>query len=582
MEAPGSQPPLQDADTKTTTAQMQCPCITSHVGMKEEKNPWETCLEYAKGHVDGEIALWKDEVDKLLLFATFFAGVAGTFAVESYHTVRQDPTKTTALLLGTLITIQLNATTPQPNLPIDLDPMAPVTASARRINIYNFLSLILSLSVVMAGILCHQWLREYGQDPHGIPGPRHEHLGIRYMRSEGMRKWGVFRILKILPLILLLSLLLFFAGLIELLLGIDHAATVVASTVIGITTSFMLITTILPAFQSFWVYLFPNSSRLRFCEVPFKSPQAWICYRISATPGRVIKWAKARLLKESRTADPTVIDVFDLQTWSGFDWLVYNSHSRLPSPSANAGYGVHWLGQMYLQERELARALYKCIRDSSILESLRLIITQRDKRRASSIDEASRWSPSDVENPETETETATQTHLSDVVIFQTLAHLAEKIERGHPPTILFEERLDLYLKINEACPDPNIDCPLINDMDQKGLVPHETRKTLVQHITKVISEDLDINHSHLGALDHIVALEFESEAPDLQIFDDVLQALRGWIDRKEWNDDEESVQKNRATKSKLQTDTIALYNRTHVRRRLAAIRRSMKRNDSSG
>jgi hypothetical protein len=32
------------------------------------KSPWEICLDYAKKHVNGETAVWKDEVDKLLIF----------------------------------------------------------------------------------------------------------------------------------------------------------------------------------------------------------------------------------------------------------------------------------------------------------------------------------------------------------------------------------------------------------------------------------------------------------------------------------------------------------------------------------
>ncbi|KAF5353262.1 hypothetical protein D9756_008108 [Leucocoprinus leucothites] len=560
-----------ETGAKTETTHVHCPCLVS-LGLEhstdQKKSPWEISLDYAKKHVNGEIALWKDEVDKLLIFATLFSGVAGAFALESFHGVRQEPTDTTALLLRTLITIQLNATNPQPNLPVDLNPQAPVTAAARRINIYNFLSLILSLSVVMSGILCLQWLREYAQDPHGIPGPRHEHLGIRYMRSQGMRKWGVFTILKLLPLILLLSLLLFFAGIIELLLGVDQSATIVASVVVGITSSFMLITTILPAVQSFWIHFFPTH---QLPECPYKSPQAWIFYQFLARPIRFIKWTIAKCRGEHLPDDPTVIDIFNLQTWSGYDWLVYSNHRRLPAAIANAGFGVHWLGRMYLQEKQLADALYQCIKDLSIHDSLRSILNTRDPRRAGSADQASRWFPRDV--PETEANKLNQVHVSDVLVFQTLAHLTERIERGHPPTVLFKERLDLYLKINGECTDPNIDCPLINDMDQKDVVSRDVRKTLLYHITKIMQNDMDVNESHLSALDHIIGLEFDTDNPDNQLFNHVLEALGTWIEKKGWDGEGGSVQEGRSERSKLQTHASKLYNRVHILRRLAAIRK---------
>lgn len=70
--------------------------------LEPKKSPWETCLSYAKKQIDDEIEVWKDEVDKLLVFvrleshytfaetnttnwpqATLFSGVAGSFAIES-------------------------------------------------------------------------------------------------------------------------------------------------------------------------------------------------------------------------------------------------------------------------------------------------------------------------------------------------------------------------------------------------------------------------------------------------------------------------------------------------------------------
>jgi hypothetical protein len=285
-----------------------------------------------------------------------------------------------------------------------------------------------------------------------------------------MKKWHVFTILKMLPLILLLSLFLFFAGIIELLLDVDKTAAIVASVMVGITSSFMLITTVLPTIQSFGIHFFP---RFRLPECPYKSPQAWIFYQVITVP---IYHINRIISKFGRTFSGVASDiaVLDLQNWSGYDWLVYSkSHTQSPGAISNVGFGIHWLGSLYLQEKSLADALYQCIHDISMHISLRDILTvKKDARRVAASQRAFMWSPSVFEGVDANVDMLKQAHVSDITVFQTLAHLAEKIERGHPPTVLLKQRLELFLKINELRLDQDIDCPLLNDTDQKELVSY--------------------------------------------------------------------------------------------------------------
>ncbi|KAJ3560851.1 hypothetical protein NP233_g10564 [Leucocoprinus birnbaumii] len=457
--------------------------------------------------------------------------------------VKQDPADTTVLLLKTLISIQLNATNPQPNLPIDLDPQVPVTAAAQRINIYNFFSL----------------LREYGQDPCSIPGARHEQLGIRFMRRQGMKKWGVFFILKLLPLILLLSLLPFFAGIIELLRNVDETSTIVASIFIGIATSFILVTTALLALQNFYVHSFPRSKKRSEC--PYKSPQAWIFYQFFAKPIQLLRYALAKWGGHSPSVDPAVIDVFNLKTWSGYDWLVYRNHSRLPDAISNAGLGIHWLGKLYLQEKDLAEALHKCIQDSSILESLRTILTKRDPLRAESVDESSRWVPPDAaKSPETDL--AEIPEAPESINAKVQAHV-------HSRCHSFPD-FGLSSRLSSASFYPGIDCPLVSGNDQTELIPDKTRKTIVNHIIGLLQNNSDINISQLAALDHIVGLEFDSESPDKKLFDAVLKSLRGWAQHDGWSIDDAPQGQGLGAPSKLRPEIYRLYNRVvDMLRRLA-------------
>ncbi|KAF9450744.1 hypothetical protein P691DRAFT_638662, partial [Macrolepiota fuliginosa MF-IS2] len=217
---------------------------------------------------------WRDEVDKLLIFAGLFSGVVTSFAIESYHSVTEDPAETTVILLRTIVHQLDNLSNPQPNARVDPNPRVPgISGSARRINAFWFLSLALSLSTVMAGILCLQWIREYGRNANV---PHREDVALHYMRYEGMKKWHVFKVLSALPVLLITALLLFFAGFIEVLWEVDTVAAILVTIVVGIAFLFILMTTLLPTLQCLWICAFPGTD---FSQCPYKSPQSWIFHK---------------------------------------------------------------------------------------------------------------------------------------------------------------------------------------------------------------------------------------------------------------------------------------------------------------
>ncbi|KAJ3576456.1 hypothetical protein NP233_g416 [Leucocoprinus birnbaumii] len=580
---------MSAATPEGTKSPADVPPVGPHYcpGPEPKANSWETSLEYAQKHVDSESKPWNDEVANLLIFASLFSAVVGAFAVESYHNVQQDPADTTVLLLQSLLALQINATNPRD---IDLDPQTPITASARRINIYNFLSLILSLSVVMAGILCLQWLREYGQDPSGVPGPRRDHLGIRYMRREGMKHWHVYKILRSLPLILLLSLLLFFAGIIELLLPIDEAATIVASIAIGITAAFMLLTTVLPAFQAF--ILKPVFPKLTQC--PYKSPQSFIFYQATALIATIIGLSSNALsnafykvTKRSRPDPKGERDSSYLRTWSTYDWFIYSGHVMTDGTGAvsNVGFGLHWLGRMYLQEKKFMEALWECLQNRGIHETLRAVLTfNKDDRRAASTSRA--FSPPTTDDVSDDKQAYNDDHVAEVTIYQTLAHLAHKLEKGHHATVLVKRRLQMFIKINQYRLDEDIDYPMIDPMDQRELLTDETRLLILRIIIQLMQEKRNINETHLSAIDTILAMEADLPNPDLGLFERTNKALQEWIDQKaevrrqnqrqNQNEDQAEAQdeQDREGETPVETEAIRVQNRVDVLRRLALTKQS--------
>ena len=152
-------------------------------------------------------------------------------------------------------------------------PSSKPTPSAIRINVFWFTSLSLSLTTVLLGTTCMQWLREYRRYD---PLTYRDSLLLRHMRYDGLIKWKVPVILSLLPTLLQAALVLFFIGTLDLLLRLNQTVAILVSITIGLPIIFMVGTTIAPAIQ----YILDR--REDICEpshaqCPYKSPQSWAC-----------------------------------------------------------------------------------------------------------------------------------------------------------------------------------------------------------------------------------------------------------------------------------------------------------------
>ena len=147
--------------------------------------------------------------------AGLYSAVLTAFLIESYKNLQEDPQQTMITLLRQ-ISLQTNnytivagrlisAVTPEPT-------PTPFSAALTdiRVNVCWFSSLVLSLSSASFGMLLQQWLREYLYIDRTVP---QERLRIRYFRARGLEVWKLYEIASVLPLILQVSLLLFFVGL---------------------------------------------------------------------------------------------------------------------------------------------------------------------------------------------------------------------------------------------------------------------------------------------------------------------------------------------------------------------------------
>ncbi|TFK35583.1 hypothetical protein BDQ12DRAFT_611498, partial [Crucibulum laeve] len=94
--------------------------------------------------------IWKDEVEKLLVFVTLFSAVVTAFTVESYKLLQDDPQDTTTAFLQYIAFHMPGTSSSNPSAPalptISSNALSsPTSDPTIRINIFWFMSLSLSL-----------------------------------------------------------------------------------------------------------------------------------------------------------------------------------------------------------------------------------------------------------------------------------------------------------------------------------------------------------------------------------------------------------------------------------------------------
>ncbi|KAF9259407.1 hypothetical protein L218DRAFT_845522, partial [Marasmius fiardii PR-910] len=308
---------------------------------------WDILRKAVEDHDDDVVSGYKEDIDTLLVFAGLFSAVVTAFTVESYQWLQEDPADTTVALLRQIAQDlhQHNLTLSTPSPPIQ--HFVP-SASAIRINMFWFLSLILALVDVLFGLLCKQWLREHQrQSTPNTPGKA---LALRWLCNQSFERWHVPKILSSLPILLELALFSFSAGLMELLWSLCWVASTPASVVIGLAIGFYIATTILPGINIFHQalqlhpLLYEGSHLTPRFVCPYKSPQSWLMFwmlsAISHLSGfrhllhhSLLKTFQADLLDLSAHDDlvqsSLMRNINDLSSWSSSDLNVLQRFSKI-------------------------------------------------------------------------------------------------------------------------------------------------------------------------------------------------------------------------------------------------------------
>ncbi|EKM50859.1 uncharacterized protein PHACADRAFT_75372, partial [Phanerochaete carnosa HHB-10118-sp] len=176
---------------------------------------WQTMNKTVHEFDQDKVQDCKEDIDTLLVFTGLYSAVLSAFVIESYTDLQPDPNTQMTFLLErianqtqsySITSGTLNSTAQPPSPP----PQFTAPLWAVRVNGLWFASLIISLATASFSMLVKQWLREYLASEYTSP---QERLRARQYRKPGLGKWKVFEIAAVLPMLLQLSLGLFFLGL---------------------------------------------------------------------------------------------------------------------------------------------------------------------------------------------------------------------------------------------------------------------------------------------------------------------------------------------------------------------------------
>ncbi|KAG8911571.1 hypothetical protein FRC01_005644, partial [Tulasnella sp. 417] len=148
-----------------------------------------------------------------------------------------DPSAETNYLLRVLITKLDNATFPSVPEP----PSQGKDPISVRANCLLYSSLCCSILAAVGAMLAKEWLQSFERG--GQVGPIHEQVLRRQHKFNGVRQWLLEPMTRLLPTILLISVVLFFFGLIEFLIPLDHSATGVVMAFANLGIIYYILTT---------------------------------------------------------------------------------------------------------------------------------------------------------------------------------------------------------------------------------------------------------------------------------------------------------------------------------------------------
>jgi hypothetical protein len=226
--------------------------------------------------------------------------VAALLAV-SVSNVQQNPQATTNFYLAHIYQ-QLNGS--QLSIPSSLsnptEPFAPPTAEIW-VNLFWFLSLVISLTCALLATLLQQWARRYLRVAYPRYDP-HKQARIRAFYRDRVENLHIPWMIEVLPGLLHISLFLFFAGLSVFLFGVHHTIFKVVTAWIAVCVILYACLTFLPVIRKDSLHSTPLSAPFSFCLTGIR----YMFFRILRRFPQI-----ASAFMPLRNRDPTTADLYD-------------------------------------------------------------------------------------------------------------------------------------------------------------------------------------------------------------------------------------------------------------------------------
>ncbi len=235
-----------------------------------------------------------------------------------------------------------------------------------------FLSMTLSISAVVIGTLCLQWLAAFRRtDVKHIP--HDDALALRQLRFDGVMAWGVPRVPAILLATVQSALILFAIGLLYLLWSINRSVAFPVAIASGVSAFLLIFTTMMPLLQSVIGWMVPSTLIVPQC--PYKSPASWAVHRFSVLVILIFSSPFCRLLSTTRLSisewREQQLKLLPEFLWQEYDELWRQRRERRDSQSSKKGHK----GYSYYLVRSLTtimealvfqnfvRIIHKCLQD---------------------------------------------------------------------------------------------------------------------------------------------------------------------------------------------------------------------------
>ncbi|KAF8898937.1 hypothetical protein BD779DRAFT_1486317 [Infundibulicybe gibba] len=193
------------------------------------------------------VQTWRGDMNATLIFAGLFSASITAFLIESYRLLTPNSEDLTVSILWQMsqqLAVMSNSSLPDVSIPPPALAAASFTPSHNAIlcNLFWFLSLAFSLVCALAATLVDQWARTYAQATENQPAP-HKRARVRAYLHEGLQRFGIKTVVETIPALLHVSLLLFFAGLVEFLVPINNVLSHLIAAILAIFACLYITTT---------------------------------------------------------------------------------------------------------------------------------------------------------------------------------------------------------------------------------------------------------------------------------------------------------------------------------------------------